>query len=69
MGVGKVHGETERCLKWALEGNRDNPVSGTHPNQSTGAWRKKRGQWTGESQDLVPPRALRTNLKLPHNKI
>ena len=57
MGVGKVHGETEKCRNWAwiVEGSPDDPVSGTHPNQSTGAWRKKRGQQTGESQNLVSP--------------
>ena len=37
----------------SLEGNHDNSVSGTHPNQSTGAWTKKGGQRTGESQDMV----------------
>ena len=61
------------CWNWkapqlSLEGNHENPVSGTHPNQSTGAWRKKRGARTGESQDLVPLRALSTNPKLPRNK-
>ena len=66
--MGKVHAETSKALQVSLEGNDDNPVSGTHPNQSTGAWRKKRGQQTGKSQDLVPPRALGTNPKLPRNK-
>ena len=38
MGVGKVR--NWKVLQVSLEGNHDNPVSGTHSNQSTGAWRK-----------------------------
>ena len=54
MVVWKVHGETERCRKWVLEGNHDNPVSGTHPNQSTGAWRKKGDRERGSHRTWFP---------------
>ena len=53
---------------WTYQCIHDNPGSGTHPNQTTDAWRRKQGPQTVESQDLVSPRALSTNPKLAHNK-
>ena len=35
MGVGKVPGETERELQESMEGNHDNPVSGTTRHHHT----------------------------------
>ena len=39
MSVGKVHGQTEGMAQASLEGNHDNPVSGTY--QAPSHWVKK----------------------------
>ena len=68
MGVGVVKWKGAISEPWTYQCIHDNPGSGAHPDQSTDAWRKKRGPQTVESQDLVSPRALSTNPKLTHNK-